>query len=743
VKVEKEMPISILLSIFLISFSCLGYEISLTRIFSLIFSHYYIFLSLSVAMFGVGIGGFLASVIKFKDKDLIIISLLLAISFPLSILIPFRFVFLLSHPLLLSLSFVPPFMLTSLFIALVFKFFHSFSGTIYFSDLLGASVGSLIIVLLLFIFSPINVMFIFSFCVLLSTFLLSRKILFSFFHVVVVLFLFFNMNHRLIDVPYQNIPQTEGTKVLIKFLKDEKVNAEIEKTYWNPSFRTDVIYRPNSPDTRGIFVDGGAPTIMFKFSGDVNSLKWFENSLNFFPFLIVEKKDVLSIGPGGGVDILLGRLANSEVIEAVEINSSIPEILRDYREFNGNIMESDKLTFFVGEGRNYLKKRNKNYDLIYLSLAQTSSASKMGLPLVESYLHTSDAFVDYLSHLKSNGYVAVICETQFFLQRTILNILFALKETGIEFKRGKDHLIIIENFLPDSPYRYLLLLKKNALSLGEITYIWDRANEKGLIPKYFPYRYQNMPVDFSSVYEIRNFIKEIRINQGIDISPTTDEKPFFYDLSPKLPSYLYGLCIFTLALSLLALPLIKNRRSLALSPYFFLLGVGFMLIEVSLIQKFLFFLGYPLTTFSVILFSLLLGCGWGGFISQKMVNPLKKLPLILSVLCPIILCTFLFLNDVFLILFSLHDFLKVICSFALLLPLGLLLGIQFPTLMRQVGKTSSYDVGLMWGINGLMSIFGSSLSVIISKTFGFRYSLLLSFLIYTTLLVLSSRLHED
>lgn len=695
-------------------------------------------------MFGIGIGGFLVSIINFKEKDLIIISLLLALSYPLSILIPFKVVFFLSHPLWLSLSFIPPFTLTSLFIALIFKSHPSLSGIIYFADLLGAGIGSLLIVFLLSIFSPINIMFLFPFIILLSTILLSRKIFLIFLHILVILFLFLNRNHLLIDIPYQNIPETKGTKVLIKFLKDKRIKAEIEKTYWNPTFRTDVIYQPNSPHTRGIFIDGGAPTIMFEFSGNLDSLRWLENSLNFFPFLIAEKQDILSIGPGGGLDILLGHLADVETMEAVEINSSIPRILKDYREFNGKIIESKKVKFFIGEGRNYLKKRSKYYDLIYLSLAQTSSSTKMGLPLVESYLHTCDAFVDYLTHLKSNGYVAVICETHFFLQRTILNVLFALKETGIEFKEGKNHMIIIANFLSESPYRYLLLLKKSAFSLNEVKNAWEKTKEKNLIPEHFPhiYQYQKIPINFSSIYEVKNFIQETRIKQGIDLGPTTDEKPFFYDLSPNAPTFLYGLCIFSLALSLLTLPFVKNRKSLTLCPNFFLLGIGFMLFEVSLIQKFLFYLGYPLTTFAVILFSLLFGCGLGGFFSQRITNPFKKLPLLLLLLCAALLFIFLFLNEIFLSTFSLSDFHKAIFSFTLLVPLGILLGIPFPLFIREIGKISPRDVGLMWGVNGLMSIFGSSSSMIVAKLFGFRYSLVLSFVMYLFVLILSLKLRR-
>ncbi len=729
----KKINIPIFLATFIVSFTCLGHEVAITRIFSLVFSHYYIFLSLSAAMFGFGVGGFLVSVIKFQRKNLTTILLLLTASYPLSILIPLKITFFLSHPLLLSLLFFPAFVLTGLFISLIFSLYHSDSGIVYFFDLSGASLGALTSIFLLQIFSPINLIFIYAFFILLSAFILSRKVLILPFSVLIILFLFLNGKHLILDIPYINIPEKQGTKMLIGFLKNNR-GAYIEKTYWNPSFRTDIIMTPLSPISKGIFIDGGAPTVMFKADKKLDSVQWLKNSLNYIPFLIAKRERMLSIGPGGGLDIILGLLANFKDIEAVEINSSIPRIMEDYRVFNGGFMDAKQIRFFVGEGRNYIKKTSKRYDLIILSLAQTSSSGKLGLPLVESYLHTTEAFVDYLSRLNSNGCVAVTCETDYFLQRTIFNVLVALSKSNVNFNEGSDHISIISNYLPSSPYKYLLLLKKNPFTLEEVRKIRTDAEERKLIPEHLPYVYEKPFVAYSSMDEVTDFLKATITQMKVDLSPTTDDKPYFYDLSTKAPGFLYGLCIFALTLSLVVAVFIKNKLSLRFLPNFFLLGAGFMFIEVSLVQQFLFFLGYPVTAFAVILFSLLLGCGLGGFLTQNMKNAIKKLITYMTILCLAIIIIFFVLNKLFVVLFPLNDFLKGLFSFSILVPLGILLGMPFPILIREVGNISSPDVGLMWGINGLMAIFGSSLTMIISRNFGNKWSIFLSFLAYLCVL---------
>ena len=528
--------------------------------------------------------------------------------------------------------------------------------------------------------------------------------------------------------------------MLVKVLQDKTAGVTIARTFWNSSFRTDVVNEPVSPHTRKIFVDGGAPTLMLRFDGNLDSLSWLKNGLVYFPMRIAGKQRMLSIGPGGGVDILLGLLAGFEKIEAVEVNPDILKVMKTYQGFNGGIIENEKVAFSISEGRSYLKRSKNRYDLIYLALAQTATSAKTGLPLVESYLHTSDAYGDYLSHLSPDGVIAFICEQGPFLQRTVFNALLALRKTGIGLGEAKNHIIILSSPVAGTPYKHLLILRKSRFTREQSKQVQEMAEAAGFIPGYFPYNYEQAAVAFPTLEAMEEFVNEVRTKHGIDIEFTTDDRPFFYNLLPGVPGYLKWLCIVTLLISLCAVFLRRNRKLFVFGPYFLLLGAGFMLVEVSLIQKFVFFLGNPLTTFSVILFSLLLGCGIGGFLTQKIEDPLKKVPKVLFVLCLFMLGVFLGLEKVFLWCFSANNALKAVISFSILVPLGILLGMPFPAGVRELGRISSRDIGLMWGVNGLMSVCGSCSCIIISKTLGFRYAFLSGLVVYLGVLLLSLKL---
>ena len=736
----KKLSWSIILLVSLVSFASMGMEISLTRIFSLVYSYYYLFLSVSIALCGIGLGGYLATIPTLQLKNLRVLSLILAISYVLSVIIPLKIVFFLSHPLILSIIFLPSFIITGLLIALVFQTYHSISGLIYFSDLVGAGIGSLLIVMLLRLFSPINIVVLFAVIILIATYLLTRKkeclVLAGLLAVLIVL----NRHNQILDVPYGWIPATPNSKSLVSLLQDRRVNGRIEKTYWSPSFRTDIVRQDLLPGSRGIFIDGGAPTVMYKFDGDLNSIKWLKNTITYFPFQVAQKDRVLCIGPGGGADILLGLLAGYHKIDAVEVNDCIPKVMRDYKDFNGRLLENKQVEFIVSEGRSYLKNTENRYDLIYLALALTKTSSRSGLPLVESYLHTLNAYEDYIAHLNPGGIIAMLCETKPFLLRMTLNILLALKKDNPDLQACKKHIMVLANPLLNSSYKYLILIKREEFTEIEAKGIFEQADARGFSMRYCPYIQEKNFVEVSSFRDIPKYVREIRRTQGIDISPTTDDKPLFYDLSPYAPSFLYAMCIVTFVLSVITALGTKRRIPFRISAFFILLGAGFMLIEVSLTQKFLFFLGSPITTFSIILVSLLTGSGVGGLYVYKIKNSVRWLPVFSGIICLIILSLFFCLSTVFLKGFGLNNFGKGALSFAALFILGVFMGMPFPIIIREAGKIIPAYLGFMWGTNGLMSIFGSSLSIIITKTWGIRYSLLLAFFIYLIVMVNSIKL---
>src|SRR5205807_234416 len=125
-----------------------------------------------------------------------------------------------------------------------------------------------------------------------------------------------------------------------------------------------------------------------------------------------------------------------------------------------------------------------------------------------------------------------------------------------------------------------------------------------------------------------------------DVRPTTDDRPFFFHTT-KLQdqfqvafgrSMLFGnglsalLTLMAISAALVALfvigPLLLARGArargwLAWLVYFGSLGAGFMLIEVSLLQRFVLLLGHPVYSLTVTLFSLLLGTGIGASWSRR------------------------------------------------------------------------------------------------------------------------------
>ncbi len=726
--------------VFLVSFTSLGMEITLTRIFSLIFSYYYLFLSLSIALCGIGIGGCLVSMMKITGSRITLVSTFLSITFVVSVILPLKIAFFLSHPLILAIVFLPSFVITGLLIALIFKLYNNISGLVYGSDLLGAGIGSLAIVVLLRWISPLNIIVIFSLVIILASYLVSRKTYLLVMTCLLAIFLVFNQHHRLLDIPYGRIPITTETKALASCLQNPRIKGQIERTYWSSSFRTDIVRQDLLPGSRGIFIDGGAPTVMYQFNGDLNTVKWLRNTITYLPFQIANKDRALCIGPGGGADILLALLADVREIDAVEVNDCIPKILRDYRDFNGHILENKQVNFISDEGRSFLKGTDKRYDIIYLALAQTKTSSRSGLPLVESYLHTRNAYEDYIAHLNPGGIVAMLCETKPFLQRMILNALLALKRGDRDLQGCKKHIAIIANPILNSSYKYLMLIRREEFTPETAEMLYDHMANNGFHIYYCPYIQDKNFIPLASFRDIAGYVRGIKRTQGIDISPTTDDKPLFYDLSPFAPSFLYILFSVPTLLALITMLGTKRRMPIRVSTFFILLGLGYMLIEVSLTQKFLFFLGTPLTTFSVILVSMLSGSGAGGICTQKIHNPLRRLPLLSAMISILLLLLFLFLSKAFLKGFALSGFGKTLASFIALFGLGFLMGMPFPIIIRLVGRISTPHLGYMWAINGLMSVSGNCLAIIIAKGWGINYSLLLACLIYAVITLLSFNL---
>ncbi|MEO6908641.1 MAG: hypothetical protein ABI210_12205, partial [Abditibacteriaceae bacterium] len=167
--------------------------------------------------------------------------------------------------------------------------------------------------------------------------------------------------------------------------------------------------------------------------------------------------------------------------------------------------------------------------------------------------------------------------------------------------------------------------------------------------------------------------------------------------------------------------------------YFLALGIGFMLVEIPLLQQLILTLGYPTLSITVILFSLLLGGGIGARFSQRYeAAKLAKWAMTSALLVAVItaIATFL-LPTVQNSLLALPIIARCFVIAIGLLPLGFFLGAPFPCGLRLFDRSGATSfIPLMWGVNGVASVIGSLCAAMGAKMWGFPMMLNLGALIY-------------
>jgi hypothetical protein len=380
------------------------------------------------------------------------------------------------------------------------------------------------------------------------------------------------------------------------------------------------------------------------------------------------------------------------------------------------------------------------------------------MALLESFIYTQDAMRDYLNVLDDDGQVAIVGDAPggntFMLTRLFVTAMTELERQGMSQGEAGRHIAITFDQRP-GPYQWSMVVRKRAIDPSESERLNDIATEHKVMPIAIP----GKP---SAAYMISPLLVQVNLvaqgtldlaalvadqhKQGFDMSPCPDNRPFVLDLStspwtafttsPSL-TILLGLAIgSTLFFAVLALGISGRRRaSPAWIGYFLALGVGFMLVEIPLIQKLILPLGYPTLSLTVILFSLLLGGGGGALYSQRLDGPTlsrygAKCALGVAIIAGILILVSGPLGN-FLLQISLAARCGVVA--AMILPLGFLLGTPFPTGIRLLtarDEAAAESVPLLWALNGTASVVGSIFAAVGAKMGGFSFVLAVGAVIY-------------
>ncbi len=716
------MPSRRILSLALLSGGSLLLELALTRIVSAVYYPPYVFAILSLAILGIGIGAALAAAFPFlRDQNNQWLYLLGA-----AILSIFLVVATAHNDALGGFIFVLvplPYVGIGLTYAAIFSRTPERSGLLYMADLIGAGAGAVLSIPIMNLIDPIN-------AILLAGVLLTLAGLYPLVvraaQTVVVFALIFLLATNL-GLHWLTVNYTAANTS--KPIQQALSTGQIIDTHWDAFGRTDLV-KPADGTPYELYLDGAAASIMPPGDGSADSD--LIDSIGFFPFATNQPSKVLIIGPGGGLDVWFGLRGKAQDITAVEVNPASIDVVRDYAQYNGNLYEQAAVHPVVDEGRSLLDRDPSKYDEIFLSQVVTLTDERLGYSLTENTIYTVEAFQDYLAHLTDKGQIGLVLYDEITLTRALSTALAALRSEGMTDAQAMEHIMAYVDLQTGKPTPLLMISKAPFTKNDSLTYN-AVAHQVGFQPLFLPQVYAQAPLDAveSGSRTFSNIIDE----SDSDISPPTDDRPFFFQfergLSPDLAplvGFMAGVIVFGGFLLFFAQKRVRIPAVRWSPIYFAALGVGFIMIEVTIIQETHLFLGHPTYAVTTTIATLLVGGGIGSLIAERLRLPSARWPLIgvIAVLIVWLLLWPLISQAALAAPLEARIAIAVIC----LLPLSLLIGMPFSLGLRLIVPGGGGQIALAWAVNGVMSVAGTIGATALATLTGYRSVLIGSVIAY-------------
>jgi spermidine synthase len=559
-----------------------------------------------------------------------------------------------------------------------------------------------------------------------------------------------------------------------KFLGDRKVLFE----KWN-SFSQITVAPAGAADHLWIFIDADAATRLWSAEvarkRQAEPRRYGEVRVSSLVYALRHERPALIIGPGGGTDVIAALHHGVPRVVGVEVNPIIVnDVVRGrYAEFDGDLYRDPRVEVVVDEGRSYIRRSREAYGSIQATLVDTWAASSSGaFTLSENNIYTVDAFEEFLGHLAPGGIIAVTRWYDANKPKEFLRLVAigraALERRGVPSSEVAQHFVLAA----DQERHGALLLNRDPFTQEEVQRLADKAAEGQLKLLFAPYRVTatTPAADGSVVAEdgvLAGYLRAPSASQylgrlSFDASPTTDDKPFFFynlrlsDLL-SIAKRLTGIekdnlgiavLLFLLALSatltalLVLVPLLAferkvlredRRRKLRVLGYFLALGMGFILVEIGFMQKFVLFLGHPIYALAVVLASLLAASGLGSAVSgmgARRYGATGYVRRAIVVLALVLALYGLLLGPLFHALLGLPLGVRIPIAVVLVFVPGLLMGALMPSGVRAANALGTGTVAWGWALNGAASVMGSVLAVTLSMNFGFNLALAIGALVY-------------
>ncbi len=770
---------------FFIALAVILLEVSYTRVFSYKLVYYFTYLIIGISLLGLGAGGVFVAVFErlrttATERVLLVSCVVAAVaviaSYLLVALVPlhlFRMMMSLAHgmvagplwtlaklSLVLFVLFIP-FLAAGVALSTIFAAHTERIGRLYFADLIGAALGAAIVIPAITWITPPGTVFLSGFVFALAGARLAREV----------------------PGPWPKIGAVAAVVLLMGVLAPgvlpdpirDRVKGGEETgssfTRWSPVFRVDVVPSFGDPPLHLLYHDGTLGSSMTSWDGDLGSLGRYDTMDRAHPFrLLAPEPSVAIVGSAGGNEILASLHFGARKITGIELNPV--SLLEDhFADFTGHLTEIDRVRVVNAEGRAFLKGSDEDFDLIWLvapdSYAAMNAATSGAFVLSESYLYTQEMIEEAVEHLTPDGILcAQFGEIEYDRKpnrvvRYLGTARRALAELGIDdFAR---HVMVSVSPGFGRLETATIVIKKSPFSEADIgTFRETAARVDGSRVSFVWNDPQPGTQISTAVLAAPDELERFYAEHPYKVHPIDDDSPFFWHFV-SFPDALFGgedakvwnveegvgerlLVVFLLiavvfAAVFLLLPLVVLRGVWARIPYkwnagiyFAALGLGFMFLEVCLIQRLTLFLGYPTYSLTVTLFSLLVSTGIGSLLSERYASrrnaAFRVLIGALVVLIGFYELVLPWIADAGMAWpFGLRVAFTIVC----LAPLGLCLGAFMPLGLGSVSRTTPFGdqyVAWCWAINGFFSVMASVLATLLSMTYGFNAVMLMGLAIY-------------
>ncbi len=758
-----------------VSFSALLLELSLTRLFSVILFYHFAFLAVSLALLGLGAGGVFAhlrhqrllaipterlcSTLGVMNAVAVLLGLLIVLRLPVSLALSFGN---LAKLTVIYVVCALPFFLTGVIFSTVFARNAKQIGKLYAADLTGGATACLLLVPSLDYLGAPNAVILAALVMLLAALLWSpgRRWIagaaLGFACLIAV-----NVRTNWIDVIYAKgirLPQAE-------FARWNAISrVQVDST----SAPDDIEQVDNHAPVKVIAIDADANTFVMAADPHAWSADYQSTLMSRAPSVVnvLRPRGTFAIiGPGGGVDVLRAVANGSPSVTGIEINPIIAnDLMRSrFAGYSHHLYSIPEVHIQVRDGRSFIRNSHDLYDVVQMTLVDTWASTAAGaFALSENNLYTREAFHEYFQHLNPDGMLA-ITRWEFRQPREALRVvsqaMAALQEEGVsDFRR---HFIVVSDGELNRDGRPVTVLaKRSEFTAGEIQQVEAHLqSHPNLIALYLPGAAE-ATVHGAGTPEFEALIASgdpARFSEGygFNVSPVTDNQPFFF-FTLKLANIFHPtragkgldwkvnmgvLVLFALlgisilaVLAFLIIPLAvagtaRGFDKLAML-YFVAIGLGYILIEMVLIQRFVLFLGHPTYAITVVVFLMLLSSGLGSFTSQTWMRTAARWRAVIAAVVGISAAYCLLLPLLLTPLVGLSIEIKLLLSALLIVPLGFLMGMPFPTGLRALARHPRGSVEWAWALNAAASVLGSALAIVLALEFGLTTVLLIAALTY-------------